>query len=98
MAFDYIPCRIPEHIVPAIINGDTSGLDSREDAALRRFEARIHAAATQAGAIGPGHWANDPDYPEEVETGEYSFYWDGDDILGVAGNIAHLAYMFPTAE
>lgn len=98
MKFDYIPCRVLDVFLSAIYNDDRTALTDEEEAQLDQFEARIHAAAKRAGAIGPGHWAHDPDYSEEEETGDYGFSWAGDDVAGLAGNIAHLAYMFPIAE
>ena len=97
MTFDYIPYRVNETYLSALFNGDYSGLDDTDDAAIRRFEEGIPDVIARAGAIGPGHWARNPEYPEEDETGDYGFSWTGDDVTGMAGNIAHLAYMFPIA-
>lgn len=48
--FDQYEFRVSSSFLPALINGDTSGLSSSDEAALNRFYKRI-------AKLGHGHWA-----------------------------------------
>lgn len=64
MHWDYYEYRIAEHYLPAMINGDSSGLTDGEISDYREFEKEAFKNAREAG-FTVGHWAPVDDSGED---------------------------------
>ena len=71
---------LPAWALPAIVNGDTSGLTDQEEAALDAFLEEV------AASFGVGHWAPADEEPEEY------FRWSNDIRLGEGGLVEDWIY------
>jgi len=58
MKFDHIEYTIGEHFLPALINGDYSGL---EDSEIEQFDDFLRGAGADYPAASSGHWAVEDD-------------------------------------
>lgn len=67
-SFDY---KIAGHYLPALINGDESGLSDEESEDLRHFEESAQSAARDAG-FTVWHWSYEGDYSEDFGRCEVS--------------------------
>jgi len=64
MNWDHYDYKIADHYLSALINGDTSGLDDSESAALLAWEQSEQASARRAG-FTVGHWDCDVEYSDD---------------------------------
>ena len=62
--WDYFEYRIAEHLLPAMINGDFSGMTEDEISDYREFEQQAFKNACEAG-FTVGHWAPLDDSDED---------------------------------
>ena len=65
MKWDHYEYKIASHYLPAMINGDYSGMTSEECSDYRAFEQAAYKDAREAG-FTVGHWAH-----EDGEGGDY---------------------------
>ena len=55
--WDMYSYHVADHFLPALINGDLSGLSDDDEKELREFEVSAHARA-HANGFTVGHWAD----------------------------------------
>lgn len=80
MKFDHIEARICTHYLPALINGDLSGLTDEEAADLEAFEKYVRDDRPV------GYWDCDSD--DEGDFGR-------DEVTGLMGTVCTVRYHFP---
>lgn len=84
MKFDYIEATIGSHFLPALINGDLSGISARDQNDLAAWELDILIQAQETGN-GAGHWS----------TGYGRDEFGVCDVTGFRGDVEIVRYMYP---
>lgn len=80
--FDEYDFSIAGHFLPALINGDTSGLDDNEKHQLNRLVTRLPPG---------GHW----DVPKDEFGNDQEGHFAEDDVTGLRANVYDVTYYAP---